>query len=196
MGMDIKNIMSLTEEKSSIGTLLTQYGLTAQTADVNTYASVKAGYALFKNLMGDQAFVASTSGATTTYTLNMSSASVAAAIAKTAITEGKSMSLSDVAEVTKIMNQSDFSCKLVIATVNEKMISYSMTGNYSSAGTDLIFDLTGTPLASDVNLSMSMEGIMDMAMTFSSDMKETSETVNLKLPQGSKIIDYSTLMPK
>ncbi len=196
MGIDIKSMMSLSEEKSSIGTLLTQYGLMAQTADANTYASVKAGYALFKNLMGDQAFVASTSGGTTTYTLNLTPASVAAAIAKTAITEGTAMSLSDVAEATKMMDQANFSGKLVISVANEKMTSYTMTGNYSATGTSVAFDIKGTPLTTDMTISIGMEGIMNMAMTMSSDMKETTEKVDLTLPPGAKILDYNSVIPK
>lgn len=195
MGIDMKNILALSTEKVSIGKLLTQYGLAAQTADANTYASVKACYTLFKNLIGDQAFVQSKSGTTATYTLNITPASVAAAIAKTGLTEGSTMSLSDIAEAINLIKQADFSGSLVFKTEKDKMTSYVMTGEYDASGTIGSFDISGTPMNTNITMNFSMKGLMEMAMTMTSSIRETTEKVDLNLPQGAKIVDYNTLIP-
>ncbi len=196
MGIDMKNMMTLGTEKTSISKMMTQYGQAMQTADANTYAQIKAGYAFFRNLMGDQAFKKTTSGATTTYTLDMSAATVAAAIAKTALTEGGTMSVSDLAELTSLIDQANFSGELVINEQANKMTSYSMNGKFDAQGTSGSFAIKGTQLDVDITMSMAMTGLMEMSMTMTSSMKETTDKVDLTLPAGAKIVDYNTLMNK
>jgi hypothetical protein len=195
MGIDLKNLMNLSNEKTSVGMLMTQYGLSAQTADANTYAEVKAAYALMKNLLGDEAFDKTVNGTKTTYTLDITPVSVAAAIAKTAITEGGAMSLADMIEMTRLIKEADFSGELIIDTVADKMTAYQMNGEFSAEGTEVAYDLNGTPMDTDMTMNLSMEGIMTMTMTISSSMKETTDKVDLTLPAGAKIVDFNTMMP-
>jgi hypothetical protein len=48
----------------------------------------------------------------------------------------------------------------------------------------------------DMNMTISIEDIMDMTMNVTSSMKETTEKVNLALPAGAKIVDYDTVLPQ
>ena len=195
MGIDLKNLMNLSKEKTSVGMMLTQSGATYQAANVNTYANVKASYAFLKNLIGDEAFDKTVSGSKTTYTLNITPLSIAAAISKASLTDGGAMSLSDIAEMTNLIKEADFSGELIIDTVADKMTAYQMNGDFSADGTEVAFDLNGTPMDTDMTMNISMEGIMAMAMSITSSMKETTDQVNLTLPAGAKIVDFNTMMP-
>jgi hypothetical protein len=194
MGMDIRGLMDMSSSSVSIEQLLSSYTTTAAPTDVSTYKDAKAAYAFLKNLIGDEAFTKQTSSSTTTYTLKLDAAAITAALAKTALTEGGSISPSDLVDLKAGLDALDFSSNIMVKVTSDKMTAYSMSGDGAFEGSLFDFNVVGTPLTTDMTMGFTMAGIMDMTMTVNSVMEVTTESVDLTLPAGAKIVDYNALM--
>ena len=195
MGFDIRPLMDMSSSPVSLDKLISSFVSTAAPTDVDTYKNAASAYVFLKNLVGDDAFKKTTVGSTSTYTLKLDAAAITAAYAKTVLTEGMLMTPAELAEMKAGLDAIDFEADLTIKTTGGKLATYAMTGSGEAEGTTFNFALNGTPLTSDMTTEFSMEGMMNMSMTITSVMAETSKTVDLSLPAGAKIMDYETLMP-
>lgn len=195
MGFDIRSLMDMSSSPVSLDKLISSFVSAAAPTDVDTYKNASSAYVFLKNLIGDDAFKKSTVGNTSTYTLKLDAAAITAAYAKTVLTQGILLTPADLAEMKAGLDAIDFAADLTIKTNGEKLATYVMTGSGEAEGMVFDFALNGTPLTSDMTMEFSMEGIMNMSMTITSVMAETSKTVDLSLPPGAKVVDYETLMP-
>lgn len=194
MGFDIRGMMNLKSSKATVGGYLESFVSAGMPMDSKTYENTKAVYSFMNYLVGDAAFTKQVSGNAATYTLKIDAVDIAAALAKTALTAGLTLSTQDISDIKSSLDSIDFSSDIMVKTSNDKMSSYSVSGNGNYQGATMNFKMAGTQMSADMSLDFSMESIMQMNMKVTSLLKETPQVVDLKLPQGARILDYNSLI--
>jgi len=194
MGIDMRGLMKMSEEKTSIGDMLIAYANTIPVTNADSYVTAKASYEFLKNLIGDDAFKKQVSGSSATYTLSIGSAEVGAALAKTALTQGAAMSAADIQEMVTALDESNVDMDLVIKTKSDKLASYTLSGGADYEGGSFALDIAGTSYDTDMTFEFTMAEMLEMTMSMQVKMEETSKKVDLTLPADAKIVDYSTMV--
>ncbi len=194
MGLDMRGLMKMSEEATSIEKMLTDYASVAPLTDADSFEAAKTTYEFMKNLIGDDAFKKQVSGSSATYTLNIDSSSVALAIGKTALAGGASMSADDISEVISALDEADFDMDLVIKTRNDVLDTYTMEGGAEYEDGSFTLDISGTTYDTDMSMNFDMGGMAAMDITMTVFVEETSKAVDLTLPAGATIVDYESMM--
>lgn len=197
MGIDLRPMMDLSQKPEQAFSLLAQLALlSANTGDVNTYNDMKTAYAFMKNMIGDEAFKTTTSGANTTYSLKLDKNSITAAITKTALEEKLNVDLADVNEMINVLKETDLSADIVIRDKNDQLDSYSINYKLAYDQMKMNLDMSGSLMSSTIEMHIDAPSMGQMTVKAASKYVETSKTPNLSLPEGAKIIDYNDyLMP-
>ncbi len=184
IGVDLRSMMSMTSVEMTLADLLELSFFSAGPVDDSTYATIKTGYALLKELVGDEAFSVRTVGATKTYTLNLSEASAAAAAARVALAEG--LSASDLAALAG----SSFSANISISERNGVLSSYDMKGSGTFEDVSFSFDMSGNSMDVVLKMMVDQKDAYKINMEYDVKSAETRKTPDLSLPEGATVEEY------
>ncbi len=194
LGVDLKGLMTQDYGKVSISDVLLSSLAMMDDLDVSSYQEIKAGYALLKNLVGDQAFRTRTSGATTTYTLSLDQTSVLAAIAKTALETGVPSGAADANDVAAFLKDTNLKADLTIQARDKVLQSYDVKASADTTDGSFAVGVSGDAYNTKLNLTLDIPQLMKMTMNMDSKIAETTKTPDLTLPAGAKVVDLGESM--
>lgn len=185
MGMDIRPLMKLDNADQSLYPLLETCLFAMSEIDKDSYGDFKLGYALMKNLIGDEAFAISKRGVITTYSLKVDSRHVLNAIAKVKDFEwADKVRLEDLEEAVK---DAEIRADIVIKDKAEKFYSYYLNCGYSLEDIEMSFLVQGDMMNVDLEMSIKQPDVMVMDINVTSNYSETTKTPDLSLPEGAVI---------
>lgn len=190
MGIDIKSLTGMSYSDVKLSELLSASLSSSVIMDINTYDDTKTTYQFLKNLMGDDAFTKKTSGSYTTYTLSLNQASIVAALAKTALTEGVTVDKLDLSEAADILNSGTIKADIMIKEKAGSVSAYDMKADCAFDDITCSFDLTGDQMNAKVNMTFEQKDVFMMTGLVESHISATSQTPDLSLPADAKIVDY------
>jgi hypothetical protein len=194
MGIDYQGLMKTSNSDMNIERLLSSYVTSNSSTDVEAYNNAKTMYAFLKNLVGDDAFIKINLGNSSSYSLKLNPLTVTKALAKTALTEGFALLDSDLAQIKDSMNSVDFNFDILINANNDKLSSYDLAGDVNYQEIKSNFKLSRTQMSSSMEIGVIAKDMLDINITWNSLLEESTQDVNLNLPAGSKIIDYTNII--
>lgn len=190
MGVDIRELMNMSFEEPSVSTLLKAYLPTMAAGGVNSYKDMKLGYALMKNLFGNDAFTTTSSGSVTTHKLKLDKAHILSAIAKTAVSEALWADPAMLSELAGFPDSMELLADIVIREKEGKLYDYDFNGSFSFEDIKFSMLLRGDPLKSKVEMTIDQPDMIKMSIQADSSYWETAKTPNLTLSEGAKVLDY------
>lgn len=193
MGIDLKSLSELGYNDVDLSNALASYLKILPAADTDTYKEMKLSYAFLKNLLGDDAFKKQTSGSTNTYTAKVDKAAIAAAAAKTALTEGITKDSVD-EFLEKALSGGSYSANIVIKETAGKLSAYECSGTVNEEGLKGSFNMTGNQKEAKGQLSFDMEKEMKMEISYQTKVSETSQKPNISLPENADVVEFPTTM--
>lgn len=193
MGIDLKSLSELGYNDMDLSNALASYLKILPAADTDTYKEMKLSYAFLKNLLGDDAFKKQTSGSTNTYTAKVDKAAMAAAAAKTALTEGITKDSVD-EFLENALSDGSYSANLVIKETAGKLSAYECSGTVNEEGLKVSFNMTGNQKEAKGQLSFDMEKEMKMEISYQTKVSETSQKPNISLPENADVVEFPTTM--
>lgn len=194
MGMDIRPMMEMSQSEIKFSDMLPLFFVDKGNWDVNTYKNINIGYALLKNLLGDEAFKTTTSGTIKTHTLELNKTQILSAAAKTALTEGIPSTSANLTEMSAKLEAMDLSGNIMIRDKSGTLYDYSLKGSGSYDKNFLNFDLSGNNLNSLITMDLVLKDTMKMSIEADSRLVQTTKTPDLTLPEGAKVVDYNEYM--
>ncbi|MDF3000509.1 MAG: hypothetical protein K0Q48_628 [Bacillota bacterium] len=193
MGIDLKALSELGYNDVDLSNVLATYLKVLPGTDTDTYKEIKMSYAFLKNLLGDDAFKKQTSGSTNTYTAKVDKAAIAAAAAKTALTEGITKDSVD-EFLEKALSGGSYSANIVIKETAGKLSAYECSGTVNEEGLKGSFTMTGNQKEAKGQISFDMEKEMKMDISYQTKVSETSQKPNISLPENADVVEFPTTM--
>ena len=193
MGVDMKAFTRLGYSDLELSELLIQAVSLPDDMDVSTYENIKSGYALVKNLIGDNAFKTETSGSIETHTLKIDKKAVLAAIVQTALSEGipgGALEPGDMKDLEDLADLANFEVDLTIKEKEEKLYNYDINGSFSAEGIDCSFAAAGDTMNANTQMALDMKDVLKMDISVESHMKETLKAPDLTPPSDATIVEY------
>ncbi|HZK02696.1 MAG TPA: hypothetical protein VFC96_07530, partial [Anaerovoracaceae bacterium] len=198
MGIDIRPLMDLnTQEETSISQMMQLALLGMNQGDVNSFNNMKIGYALLKNLIGDEAFSSYRSGSITTNSLKLNKNSIYSAIEKVLLQEDLGSVQIDALQIISALKELKLNSNIVIKTKNDKLYDYTMGYDVAFDDFYMRLDMSGDTLSSKVDMEFEHPLFTKMKLKSNSKYTETSKSPDLSLPKDAKVLDYNTyFMPQ
>lgn len=190
MGIDLKSLTDLSMNDMKVSEMLALSFSSQQYMTVSTYEDAKMGYELAKSLIGDEAFKKSTSGNITTYSLNLNQASVLAAIAKTALSNGMTTDDFDMTDLGALLDGTQVSSTIVIKDKAGVLYNYSIKGSAVVEDANCSFDMSGDQMNVVCNMTFDQKDVMKLIIDVESHIKESATAPDLTLPANAVVVDY------
>ncbi len=190
MGIDLKSLTGMSASGVKLSELLTASMSASGIMDIATYEDTKTTYQFMKNLIGDDAFTKKTAGNYVTYTLDLSKASIVAAMAKTALTEGIAVDKLNLSETADMINSGTINANIMIKEKAGSLSAYNLKADCSFEDITCSFNMNGDQLNAKVDMTFEQKDAFKMAGLVESHVSETSKAPDLSLPAGAKVVDY------
>lgn len=193
MGIDMKQIMDMaTTGEVDLSSMMERIEeIVAADMGVETYDALTGVYGALKAVFGDEAFTKTTSGDVNTYTSEFTGESILNGfIANTGDTLMGEFAAMDAASRQEIMDQlKGISGKVVLSekdgALQESQISFAM----DIEGMKMTLDAKGDTKTADMTMTFDVPDVAKFDLTMKVTSEESSKTVDVTIPQGSKVVD-------